>query len=283
MLIGYAGAFLGGMAAILSPCAALLLPAFFAYAFGGDLARLLSRTALFYLGLLLTLVPLGLGAGALGSLVTTQRQSLAMIGGAVLIGFGLVTALGVRLPLPGIAQRGDPRSALGAVLLGATYGLAGACTGPLLGSILTVAAVSGSALYGAALLAAFGAGMVVPLVVLALLWERLKLGERLKPRPVKLGPFTTSVIGLVSGALFIGVGLLFLLTDATSALGGFLGASQQVRLELWLRDVGAAVPDLAVVALAAVVLGLIAWRWLSKRQPAQSPDADADADVDAFG
>lgn len=273
MLIGYAGAFLGGMAAILSPCAALLLPAFFAYAFGGDLARLLGRTALFYLGLLLTLVPLGLGAGALGSLVTTQRETLAMIGGAVLICFGLLTALGIRIPLPGIGQRGDPRSAVGAVLLGATYGLAGACTGPLLGSILTVAAVSGSALYGAALLAAFGAGMVVPLVVLALLWDRFRLGERLRPRQFKLGPFTTSVIGLVSGGLFVAVGLLFLLTDATSALGGVLGASQQVRLELWLRDVGAAVPDIAVVAVAAVLVGLLAWRWLSRRPTAEESAA----------
>ena len=81
MLVGYAGAFLGGMAAILSPCAALLLPAFFAYAFGGDRARLLGRTGLFYLGLLLTLVPLGLGAGALGSLVTVHRQTLAVCRG----------------------------------------------------------------------------------------------------------------------------------------------------------------------------------------------------------
>lgn len=264
MLVGYAGAFLGGMAAILSPCAALLLPAFFAYAFGGDRARLLGRTALFYLGLLLTLVPLGLGAGALGSLVTVHRQTLAVVGGAVLICFGLITALGIRIPLPGLGQRGDPRSALGAVLLGATYGLAGACTGPLLGAVLTVAAVGGSALYGAVLLAAFGAGMVVPLVLLALLWDRLNLGERLKPRPLSIGPFTTSVIGIVSGALFIAVGLVFMLTDATSALGGILGATDQFRLENWLRRVGDAVPDLVMIALAAVVLGLIAWRWLSR-------------------
>lgn len=274
MLVGYAGAFLGGMAAILSPCAALLLPAFFAYAFGGDRARLLGRTGLFYLGLLLTLVPLGLGAGALGSLVTVHRQALAVVGGAVLICFGLVTALGIRIPLPGLGQRGDPRSALGAVLLGATYGLAGACTGPLLGAVLTVAAVGGSALYGAVLLAAFGAGMVVPLVLLALLWDRLNLGERLKPRPLSIGPFTTSVIGIVSGALFIAVGLVFMLTDATSALGGILGATDQFRLENWLRRVGDAVPDLVMIALAAVVLGLIAWRWLSRPKRPSGEDQE---------
>lgn len=280
MTLGYAGAFLGGVAAILSPCAAMLLPAFFAYAFGGDRARLLGRTALFYVGLLLMLVPLGLGAGALGALVTTQRQFLALIGGGLLIVFGLVTAFGVRIPLPALGQRGDPRSALGAVLLGATYALAGACTGPLLGAVLTMAAVGGSALYGATLLAAFAAGMVLPLVLLALLWERLDLGERLKPRPVRLGPFTTSVTGLVSGALFIVLGLLFLFTDATSALGGILDATGQFRLENWLRGVGAAVPDMAMVAVAAVVVGLLAWRRLSRDAPPESePVSGADEEA----
>nr|WP_269452008.1 cytochrome c biogenesis protein CcdA [Tessaracoccus coleopterorum] len=91
----------------------MLLPAFFAYAFGGDRARLLGRTALFYLGLLLTLVPLGLGAGALGSLLTVHRDTLSIVGGIVLIVFGLITALGIRIPIPGLKQRGDPRSALG--------------------------------------------------------------------------------------------------------------------------------------------------------------------------
>ncbi|HSL37639.1 MAG TPA: cytochrome c biogenesis protein CcdA, partial [Arthrobacter sp.] len=66
MDIGYAGAFLGGVLTLLSPCSALLLPAFFAYAFSTK-SRLVARTGLFYLGLLSTLVPLGIFAGVLGS------------------------------------------------------------------------------------------------------------------------------------------------------------------------------------------------------------------------
>lgn len=260
MLIGYAGAFLGGVAAILSPCAALVLPAFFAYAFSGERARLLGRTALFYLGLLLTLVPLGLGAGALGSLVTVHRSTLSLVGGLLLIAFGLVTALGISIPLPWLQQRGDPRSALGAVVLGATYGLAGACTGPLLGAVLTVAATGGSPLYGALLLAAFAAGMVVPLAVLALLWDRFKVGERIRPRPIGIGPFTTSLVGVIAGVMFVVVGLLFVATDATSALGGVLDASEQFRLEGWLGELGTRVPDGVVVAVVACLGGLLAWR-----------------------
>mgnify|MGYP003409320133 CR=1 FL=1 len=59
MDIGLVTAFLGGMLAILSPCGALLLPAFFASTVGAG-PRLLLHGSIFYLGLLLVLVPLGL-------------------------------------------------------------------------------------------------------------------------------------------------------------------------------------------------------------------------------
>lgn len=263
MDVGYAGAFLGGAAALLSPCAALLLPAFFAYAFGRSRATLLGRTGLFYLGLLLTLVPLGLAAGALGGLLTVHRGTVAAVGGGVLILFGVITMLGIQLPIPGVKQGGrDPRGALGVILLGATYGLAGACTGPLLGAVLTMAALGGSPGYGAMLLAVFGAGMVVPLVMLALLWDRFRLGRRWRAGPIRLGPFTTSWVGLLSGLLFVGVGVLFLTTDATAALGGILDASDQFRLESWLAEVGRAVPDVAIIAVAALLVLVVGWRWL---------------------
>jgi len=85
MGIGFAGSFLGGLAALLSPCAAMLLPSFFAYAFGDVKGRLVARTGAFYLGMLLTLVPMGLGAGALGALrqeavanqIRATRQQMA--------------------------------------------------------------------------------------------------------------------------------------------------------------------------------------------------------------
>ncbi|HJE51782.1 MAG TPA: cytochrome c biogenesis CcdA family protein [Tessaracoccus flavescens] len=265
MEIGYAGAFLGGLAAILSPCAALVLPAFFAYAFSGRVGALLARTGLFYLGLLITLVPLGVGAGLFGSLLTTHRGTLTLVAGIILIVFGLLMLLGVKFPSFGVGQRGDPRGVAGAVLLGMTYGLAGACTGPLLGAVLTVAAVSGRAVTGALLLASFAAGMVVPLILLSLVWDKFKIADRLRPRPVQIGPINTTVWGLISGLLFVIVGVLFITTDATAGLGGILDATQQFRLESWLGQIGRAVPD--VVWVAAIALALIAFfgiRWIRK-------------------
>lgn len=59
--IGYFAAFLGGLLALVSPCSALLLPAFFAYSIDSA-SRLLARTGIFYAGLATTLVPLGAAA-----------------------------------------------------------------------------------------------------------------------------------------------------------------------------------------------------------------------------
>ena len=54
--VAYLAAFLGGVLSLLSPCSALLLPAFFAYAFQSR-RRLSEKTVVFYVGLATTLVP----------------------------------------------------------------------------------------------------------------------------------------------------------------------------------------------------------------------------------
>lgn len=273
MGVGFAGAFLGGLAALLSPCAAMLLPSFFAFAFGSSRARLLGRTGLFYVGLLLTLVPLGLAAGALGALLATHRSTLALVGGVVLIILGLLQVLGINPNIPGF-RSGGGTGPLAVVALGAVYGLAGACTGPLLGAVLTMAAVGGSPLYGALLLAMFGAGMVVPLVVLAWVWDSASLSQRLRPRPLTIGPITTSVWGLVSGLLFIVLGVLFLTTDATSSLGGIFDARQQLALETQLGSFARAIPDIAALLVVAAVVGLIFWQVKRPRATKQSPSGE---------
>ncbi len=259
MGVGFAGAFLGGLAALLSPCAAMLLPSFFAYAFGSSRTRVLGRTGLFYVGLLVTLVPLGLAAGSLGALLATHRSTLALVGGILLIALGLLQVFGINFNIPGF-RTGGGTGPFAVIALGAVYGLAGACTGPLLGAVLTMAAVGGSPLYGALLLAMFGAGMVVPLIVLAWVWDGAKMSERLRPRPLKIGAITTSVWGLVSGILFIILGVLFLTTDATSALGGVFDARQQLALETTLGNLAKVIPDIGALLLVAAVVGLIFWQ-----------------------
>src|SRR5882757_3470016 len=128
--IGYLAAFLGGLLALISPCSALLLPSFFAYAFGGP-TRLLGRTGVFFLGLAAVLVPLGAGSGALAAQLTEHRAALIVMAGWAIIALGVVQMLGggwsVRPAARIQAQMAARGTWVATAGLGAAYGLAGFC------------------------------------------------------------------------------------------------------------------------------------------------------------
>ncbi|MDF6019835.1 cytochrome c biogenesis CcdA family protein [Streptomyces sp. JH34] len=260
--IGYFAALLGGLLALVSPCSALLLPAFFAYSVGSA-SRLLARTGVFYAGLATTLVPLGAAGSYAGRLFHGHRDALVLGAGWLIIGLGVAQIAGLGFASRRIAALGGrirPTTAVSVYALGAVHGLAGFCAGPILGSVLTVAAVSGSPVYGGLLLAVYALGMAVPLFVLALLWDRFDLGRRpwLRGRPLRAGRFGTHSTSLVSGLLFIGLGTLFLVYDGTTALPGLLDVDESFAVEQWARRLGARVPDVAALTavVAAALLGL---------------------------
>jgi cytochrome c biogenesis protein CcdA len=278
--IGLLGALLGGLLSLISPCSALLLPSFFAYAFE-RVSTLLARTAVFYLGLTAVLVPLGAGVGAVGSLLTRYRGTVTQIGGIVLIVLGALIVGGRGFGLSA-ATRWMGRLRIGSMLsvlaLGAVYGLAGFCAGPLLGSVLTVSAAGGSAAYGGLLMGIYALGMAVPLFVMALIWDRLHLGDRrwLRGRTLTIGPFTTHTTSLISGILFAGIGILFLTTDGTANIGGLSGVDTQYHLQTWLQNVAGTVSDAGVLLIAAVtvlVILLLRILLIARRATADHPPA----------
>ncbi|MEU9121959.1 cytochrome c biogenesis CcdA family protein [Streptomyces sp. NPDC048506] len=276
--IGYLAAFLGGALALVSPCSALLLPAFFAYSLASP-GRLLARTGVFYLGLATTLVPLGVASTAASRLFNGHRDLLITVGGWVVIAMGLAQILGLGFAsrrAQAAAARITPRSAVSTFLLGCVYGLAGFCAGPILGAVLTVTAVSGNPVHGASMLAVYALGMALPLFVLALLWDRFRLGTRgwLRGRELTLGPLRLHTTSLLSGLFFLGIGVLFLRFNGTSALPGILDADRETRVEEWVAHVGSAIPDTVLIAVAALVvagvLGRVALR--PERRPKGGKD-----------
>src|SRR5690625_7461849 len=94
MEVGLLGAFLGGLLTLLSPCSAMLLPAFFSYAFTGT-KELVARTGVFYLGLATSLVPLGVLAGTLGAFVTEHRFTFVTVSSLIVIVLGALMLLNV--------------------------------------------------------------------------------------------------------------------------------------------------------------------------------------------
>jgi cytochrome c biogenesis protein CcdA len=277
--VSFLATFFGGVLSLLSPCSALLLPAFFAYAFGGG-GELVKKTGVFYLGLAATLVPLGMGISAVSALFYGHRSTLILASGALIIAFGILQLLGRGFTIGPLAQlrariRGDTAGAVFA--LGAVYGFAGFCSGPILGAVLTVAAASGGALRGTVLLATYAAGMTAPLLLMAFFWDRLDLGSRrfLRGREISFGTLRLHTTNLVSGAMFILLGTLFIAYEGTSALSGLYESNGATDLafaaEQQVNDVARRVPTIVPLAgLAAFLAALLLRKRL--RRGAGRPD-----------
>lgn len=283
MTVGYVVAFLGGILSLASPCSAFLLPSFFAYAFPST-GRLVSRTLLFYVGLTVTLVPLGLGSGAASRLVYGHREALFGAAGALLVALGLWQALGRGFRVPGadrLRARSTGTSGAAVVALGAATGLTGFCTGPILGAVLTVAATSGSPLRGGSLLAVYAAGMAAPLLLLALGWERLRLGQRrwLRGRPVVVGRLELHSTSLFGGLLVIAVGLLFLIDRGGSVVGGgLLSVDAEARVQEAVSRIGSQADMLVLGAVGLVALAVLVHRWRGDRRTLLLDAADGTGD-----
>ena len=189
--VGYLAAFGGGVVSFASPCVMPVVPAYLAVITGLDVAELragsrqhLARvgrdTGLFIAGFSAVFIALGISATALGRAVAREHLLLTRVSGLVMLAMALFLAgsLVLRLPWlygemrfhPSLSRYGP----FAAPVAGAAFGFGWTpCIGPVLGSVLAVAATKSSAGQGAGLLAAYSAGLAVPLMATGLAFGRL--------------------------------------------------------------------------------------------------------------
>lgn len=286
MDIGIVTALIGGALALLSPCGALLLPAFFASTAGSG-PRLWMHGGLFSVGLLVVLVPLGLGAGALGTLFASHREVIIIGASVLMIVLGLVQLLGFGFDpsrfVPGADQlqkQANKRSGwIKTLLLGAVSGVAGLCAGPILGAVLTLAAAKNDIWAAGTLLGIYGLGMVIPLMILASVWGRLSPRGKSRLRGKTFTVFgrefhTTSVI---TGAIIILVGILFWTTNGLINMPELLPAGASA----WLQNSTAVLSNpLVDAALLLVVVAIILGFWIRARYRKANSEAQSAQDAD---
>jgi cytochrome c-type biogenesis protein len=184
----------------------------------------------FIAGFTVVFTILGASASALGRLFLTHQRSLDRASGILIVVFGavlVVMASGVKLPLPLAAERRFHvrPSTLGVwapPVLGMAFAFAWTpCIGPVLGSVLTLAAgTGGSATGGIALLLAYSLGLGVPFLLAGLLFGRMT--DALVR--VRSG---LRWVNLIGGVIMIVFGLL-LLTGNVSIIADHLSN--------WFRD-----------------------------------------------
>lgn len=276
MEISLLTAFLGGILALLSPCGALLLPAFFASVIGQRI-RLLAHGGVFYLGLVLTLVPLGLGLGAMGSLLTEYRHILIIATSGILVVLGIAQAAGfgfdMAKALPGadsLNQKAHQRSGfVRTILLGAASGVAGFCAGPILGAILTLAVAQGNSLNAGAMLAVYGLGMVVPLLILAAVWHKLspRVLQMIRGRGFRFLGRDLHTTSVVTGLLIAAMGVVFWTTNGLVTAPSLLPTDLQRGLQSFSSVVANPLVDVILIGLLIVSFTVV---WAVRRSRKQA-------------
>jgi cytochrome c-type biogenesis protein len=182
--IGVATAFLAGLISFLSPCVLPLVPGYVSYVAGRSLDELQQRdlaranlsavglSLFFIMGFSAVFIALGASATALGQLLLEYRYEAGLVGGAIVIVFGLFMIGLVALPWlqRELRFRLDIKggSPLGAFVLGLAFAFGWTpCIGPILGGILTVSASSAQAANGVLLLSIYSLGLGVPFLAAA--------------------------------------------------------------------------------------------------------------------
>lgn len=251
MLVFAPAAFLAGVVSFLSPCTLPILPAYFAFTFQARRERVVIMTIAFFLGLATTMVVLGASATALSQVLFRNLREITVIGGLIVIGFGVMSLLGKGFTGAKMLDR-PTASVAGSYLYGATFALGWtACVGPILGALLTLLATQGLAVaQGAVLAFIYALGLGTPLIVIAAFFTRLGRGSRFwqlargRGFTLDLGFATLDLhtTSIISGLLLIGMGVLL----ATGQLTAISQWTQQTPLAQWATGLEQIIDQLVI-------------------------------------
>ena len=275
----YFGVALAGLVSFLSPCVLPLVPPYLGYLGGMTLEQMTDEKGLdnaawrrvviaavcFVLGFTTVFVGLGAGASAFGQLIQTYKNELAMVAGLLIILFGLHFLGILRIPLLYQETRNHTdmqgASYLGSYLIGLAFAFGWTpCVGPILATVLTVAANEASLTTGVKLLTAYSLGLGVPFILAAVaIGPFMGFMKRFRRHMGRVEQVMGAVL-VITGLLFAGEALswvrdgLMSVVPGLGAVAGWLGLALVVA-GLWLvfRHVQAQ----RLAGLAGVVLGMM--------------------------
>lgn len=221
-----------GLISFLSPCILPLVPSYLAFITGVSIEELsledslrqvrkkvVVNSLMFILGFSLIFIALGASATILGKFLARNIRWFEIVGGALVILFGLHFTGIFRLRFldreKKIHLRKKPLGYLGTVLVGVAFGAGWTpCVGPILGSILTVAATTQNVVKGIVLLAFYSLGIGLPFFISGLILHKFFEYFQSIRKYFK-------VITIVGGILLIVVGIM-LISGYFSAMTSYL-------------------------------------------------------------
>ena len=187
MQVTYIGALVAGVLSFASPCVLPLIPAYISFLGGASLDQLTDETGVdkatsrrvfyaalaFVLGFSTIFVILGASATAISGVLIQHAILLGQIAGVVIVIFGFHFMGLFRIGFLNFEKRfhleNKPAGLVGSFILGLAFAFGWTpCVGPILASVLMVAASGDSVMYGTSLLGVYAAGLGIPFLAAAL-------------------------------------------------------------------------------------------------------------------
>ncbi len=227
-------AFTAGLISFLSPCILPMIPSYLAFITGISLEELsqdqnlkkvrksvITNSLFFILGFSILFIAMGASATFIGKFLAKNIRWLEIIGGTLVVILGLHFAGVFKLKFLDRERKihldKKPLGLVGTVLVGMAFGAGWTpCVGPILGSILTMAAATQDIAKGIVLLISYSIGLGIPFLLAGLLIH--KFFEYFKTIRKYF-----RVITLVGGILLVIIGFL-LITGYFTTISSFLGA-----------------------------------------------------------
>lgn len=209
--IGILGAIIGGVVSFFSPCTLPLVPGYLAFIGGqegGDgrsgRQQQVILSLFFILGFTTIFVALGVGATAFGGLVQKYRYQANLVGGGLIILFGVFMTgllqlnwLQRDLRIHTHLQGGTP---ITAYLIGLAFAFGWTpCIGPILAAILTFSAVASDPAAGVIYLSLYSLGLGIPFLLAALFMEQFKKRVKFLSRYSRYLQLGAGIIMIVMG------------------------------------------------------------------------------------
>lgn len=276
---------MAGLVALAMPCCfSVLLPSYFAQSFK-QRSRRVGMTIIFSFGIATIMLPLAFGISFVGRLLGTNHELIFVLGGSlmVLIGFWTLWGRGM-LPRINFPVNLNKVNATSVYTLGMFSGAATTCCAPVLAGILILAALSSSLLEGLLIGFTYVVGMVFPLFVIALVWEKYQ-GKKVKSLEGKVvslklfgREFSAHTSKLVAGLMFLVMGVVNIVLGLTGTMipapGSILIEKMQGQLQRTLLTTfstlslapASLIGLIALALLIVLVITLHFWRGRSGRE-----------------
>ena len=226
MIMNLLVAFSAGFISFLSPCVLPLIPGYISYISGQALDEIIKdnksvllKTIFFSIGFSIVFISFGITASFIGKLLISYSNQLRIIAGIIIILFSLQFIGLINLKILNSETRFFTKNyndnLIFPIIVGAAFGFGWTpCIGPVLGSILALAAIEENISKGILLLSFYSLGLAIPFIISGILIDKFLFFSKSFRKYI-------STITKVGGAILLLTGIA-ILTGQLQVLGFFI-------------------------------------------------------------